>query len=70
MAFLFYNFFFGINNNKSDLINCSAPKPPLSTTLAINAIEPTGGLEPNRKLLLVHTPFIIHDATMGVFSLL
>jgi hypothetical protein len=38
--------------------------------LARNAIEPIEELEPNKKLLSVHTPFILHDAIMGAFSLL
>jgi hypothetical protein len=39
-------------------------------TLAINAIEPTRKLEPNKKLLSIHAPFILHDAMVGAFSLL
>jgi hypothetical protein len=38
--------------------------------LAKNTFEPIGKLEPNKKLLSIHTPFIMHDAIMGVFSLL
>jgi hypothetical protein len=38
--------------------------------LARDAIESTKELEPNRKMLLVHAPFIMHDAMVGVFSLL
>jgi hypothetical protein len=53
-----------------DLINRFTPKPPLSMTLAINLIEPTKKIEPNKKLLLVHAPFILHDAMVVVFSLL
>jgi hypothetical protein len=59
-----------MNNNRSDLINHSVPKPPFFTTPTINIIESIGELEPNVKLLLVHAPFILHDAMMGVFSLL
>jgi hypothetical protein len=35
----------------NDLINHSTPKPPAILNLAKDAIEPKGGLEPNRKLL-------------------
>ncbi len=71
-AFEFFLVFFfqRTNNNKSDLINRSFPKPALPTTLAINAIEPTKELEHNIKLLSIHAPFILHDAMVGVFSML
>jgi len=49
------------------LIICSVPKPLLSMTLYINTIESIGELEPNRKLILIHTPFIIHDTMVGHF---
>jgi len=52
------------------LINHSAPKTPPPMNLARDAIESTKELEPNRKMLLVHAPFIMHDAMVGVFSLL
>jgi hypothetical protein len=66
----FFNFFLKhTNNNKSDLINHSIPKSLVSTTLAIDIIESTGELEPNKKLFSVHTPFILHDVMVGVFSL-
>jgi hypothetical protein len=54
----------------SDLINHSTPKPPLSTTPTTDTIESIRELEPNKKLILVHAPFILHYAMMGVFSLL
>jgi len=68
----FFNilFFQHTNNCRSVLINWSAPKPPLFTTLTIDVIESTWELEPNKKLLSVHTPFILHEAMVGVFSLL
>jgi hypothetical protein len=59
-----------MNNSRIDLNNCSTAKPPLSTTLIIDTIESSGELEPNIKLLLIHMPFILHNAMMGIFSLL
>jgi len=50
------------------LINRSTPKPLAILNLVRDAIEPKGELEPNRKLLSVHAPFILHDAMVGVFS--
>jgi hypothetical protein len=50
-------------------MNRFAPKPPPPMNLARDAIEPIGELEPKKKLLSIHTPFIMH-AIMGVFSLL
>jgi hypothetical protein len=38
---LTFEFFQHMNNNNSDLINHSAPKPLLSTNLAIDAVEST-----------------------------
>jgi hypothetical protein len=54
----------------NDLINHSTPKPPPPTNWAKDIIEPTRELEPNKKMLLVHAPFIMHDAMVGAFSLL
>jgi hypothetical protein len=45
------------------LIICFIFKPLLSMTLPINTIESIGELEPNRKLILIHAPFIL-DVTM------
>jgi hypothetical protein len=65
--FFQYSFFQHTNNSKSDLINHSACKPPLSMTSTIDTIESTKELEPNKKLLSVHAPFILHDAMVGFF---
>ncbi len=72
MVFEFFSIFFfqRTNSSKSDLINYSFPKPPQPMTLAIDAIEPTRELGPNIKILSIHTPFILHDTVVGVFSLL
>lgn len=56
----FFNilFFQHMSNCKSNLSNCSSPKPPQPTTLAI---ESTRELKPNIQLLSIHRPFILHD---------
>jgi len=66
---IFFNilFFQHTNNSKSDLINCSSPKPLQPMTLAIDAIESTKDFNPNIQLLSIHNPFILHDTTVGVF---
>jgi hypothetical protein len=69
MAFFFVFFVFSIQIIVGT-INHSAPKPPLSTTLVINIIESIGESKSNKKLLLIHAPFNLHDAMMGAFSLL
>ncbi len=68
--FLFSFFFQHMNNSKSNLINHSTPKPLLSMTPAVDIIESTRELEPQKKTVIdsrtIHLAWCNHECFLTI----